>query len=105
MIPLSWYVDLCCCALLYWPVWCAGAQEFGGHFDGRRIDAQRRQCQPDCLLALFRTRRERIAHGPGFVAMVLAAAAAEAAVGLALIISAYRRRKTVVADELNLMKG
>ena len=40
-----------------------------------------------------------------FVAVVLAAAAAEAAVGLALIISAYRRRKTVVADELNLMKG
>ena len=39
-----------------------------------------------------------------FVAVVLAAAA-EAAVGLALIISAYRRRKTVVADDLNLMKG
>ncbi len=40
-----------------------------------------------------------------FVAVVLVAAAAEAAVGLALIISVYRRRKTVVADELNLMKG
>ena len=40
-----------------------------------------------------------------FVAVVLAAAAAEAAVGLALIISAYRKRKTVVADDLNLMKG
>jgi len=40
-----------------------------------------------------------------FIAIVLAAAAAEAVVGLALIISAYRRRKTVVADELNLMKG
>jgi NADH-quinone oxidoreductase subunit K len=40
-----------------------------------------------------------------FVAVVLVAAAAEAAVGLALIISAYRKRKTVIADELNLMKG
>lgn len=40
-----------------------------------------------------------------FVAVVFVAAAAEAAVGLALIISAYRRRQTVVADDLSLMKG
>lgn len=40
-----------------------------------------------------------------FVAIVFVAAAAEAAVGLALIISAYRRRRTVVADDLSLMKG
>ncbi len=40
-----------------------------------------------------------------FIAIVLAAAAAEAVVGLALIISAYRRRKTVVADDLTLLKG
>ncbi|MGH7463170.1 MAG: NADH-quinone oxidoreductase subunit K, partial [Longimicrobiales bacterium] len=31
-------------------------------------------------------------------------AAAEAAVGLALIISIYRRRQTVVAEEIDLMK-
>ena len=40
-----------------------------------------------------------------FIAVVLAAAAAEAVIGLALIISAYRRRKTVVADEMTLLKG
>ena len=40
-----------------------------------------------------------------FIAIVLAAAAAEAVVGLALIISAYRRRNTVFADDLDLMKG
>ncbi|BAJ63078.1 NADH-quinone oxidoreductase subunit NuoK [Anaerolinea thermophila] len=40
-----------------------------------------------------------------FVAIVLIAAAAEAVVGLALIISAYRRRQTVVVDEMNLLKG
>ena len=40
-----------------------------------------------------------------FVTIELAAAAAEAVVGLAIIISAYRRRKTVVADEMNLLKG
>lgn len=40
-----------------------------------------------------------------FVTIVFAAAAAETAVGLALFISAYRRRNTVVADELDLLKG
>lgn len=40
-----------------------------------------------------------------FITIILAAAAAEAVVGLALIISAYRRRKTVVADEMTLLKG
>ena len=40
-----------------------------------------------------------------FVAIVLVAAAAETAVGLALIISVYRRRSTVVVDDLSLMKG
>jgi NADH:ubiquinone oxidoreductase subunit K len=40
-----------------------------------------------------------------FVTIVFAAAAAETAVGLALIISAYRQRLTVVADELDLLKG
>ena len=40
-----------------------------------------------------------------FVAIVFAAAAAETAVGLALIISVYRRHKTVVAEDLDLLKG
>ena len=44
-------------------------------------------------------------RGLAFVAIVFVAAAAEAAVGLALIISAYRRRETVAAEDLNLMKG
>ena len=42
--------------------------------------------------------------GQVFVIIVLAVAAAEVAVGLALIISVYRGRKTVIADEIDLMK-
>jgi NADH:ubiquinone oxidoreductase subunit K len=42
--------------------------------------------------------------GQAFAVMVFAVAAAEVAVGLALVISIYRRRKTVAADEINLMK-
>jgi NADH:ubiquinone oxidoreductase subunit K len=44
-------------------------------------------------------------RGLAFIAIVFVAAAAEAAVGLALIISSYRRRETVVAEDMNLMKG
>jgi NADH:ubiquinone oxidoreductase subunit K len=44
-------------------------------------------------------------NGLVFMAVVFAAAAAEAAVGLALIISAYRRYDTVIADDLDLLRG
>ena len=44
-------------------------------------------------------------RGLTFVAIVFVAAAAEAAVGLALIISVYRRRNTVAAEDLDLLKG
>jgi NADH-quinone oxidoreductase subunit K len=40
-----------------------------------------------------------------FVTIVFAVAAAESAVGLALIISAYRRRNTVIAEDMNVLKG
>lgn len=42
--------------------------------------------------------------GQVFAIIVFAVAAAEVAVGLALVISVYRTRKTVVADELDMMK-
>jgi NADH-quinone oxidoreductase subunit K len=42
--------------------------------------------------------------GQAFAIMVFAVAASETAVGLALIISIYRRRSTVAADEIDMMK-
>jgi NADH:ubiquinone oxidoreductase subunit K len=42
--------------------------------------------------------------GQVFAIIVFAVAAAEVAVGLALVISVYRRRNTVVADEIDMMK-
>ncbi len=44
-------------------------------------------------------------HGLAFTTMVFVVAAGEVAVGLALVISAYRRRQTAVMDELTLLKG
>ncbi len=40
-----------------------------------------------------------------FALIVFVTAAAEVAVGLALILSAYRRRQTVVANDLDTLKG
>jgi NADH-quinone oxidoreductase subunit K len=55
------------------------------------------------LVAFWRYNPETIA-GQAFAVMVFAVAAAEVAVGLALVISIYRRRGTIMADEINLMK-
>jgi len=42
--------------------------------------------------------------GQGFAAFVFVVAAAEVAVGLALIISMYRNRRTVVAEEADTLR-
>jgi NADH-quinone oxidoreductase subunit K len=42
--------------------------------------------------------------GQVFAIIVFAVAAAEVAVGLALVISVYRQRRTVIADDLDMMK-
>ena len=56
------------------------------------------------LVAFWRYRYFDAMNGQAFAIMVFAVAAAEVAVGLALIISIYRRRNTVVADDIDLMK-
>jgi NADH-quinone oxidoreductase subunit K len=43
--------------------------------------------------------------GVGYAVLVIAVAAAEVAVGLAVVLAVYRTRKTVNVDEVNLMKG
>jgi len=56
------------------------------------------------LVAFWRYIAPTGADGQVFAAMVFVVAAAEVAVGLALIISVWRRRDTVSADELDLLK-
>lgn len=46
-----------------------------------------------------------VSSGWTWAILVLTVAAAEAAVGLALIIAVYRRRDSVVAEELDLLKN
>jgi NADH-quinone oxidoreductase subunit K len=56
------------------------------------------------LVAFWRYRTPAIIAGQAFAVIVFAVAAAEVAVGLALFISIYRRRHTVVADEIDMLK-
>lgn len=56
------------------------------------------------LVAFWRYRSPEMIAGQVFAVIVFAVAAAEVAVGLALVISLYRRRKTVVAEDIDLLK-
>jgi NADH-quinone oxidoreductase subunit K len=56
------------------------------------------------LVAFWRYLTPQVMAGQMFTIIVLTVAASEAAVGLALIISIYRRRNTVIAEDVDLMK-
>lgn len=56
------------------------------------------------LLAFWRYRAPATVGGQVFAVIVFAVAAAEVAVGLALFIAVYRRRHSILADEINLLK-
>ncbi|WP_345297023.1 NADH-quinone oxidoreductase subunit NuoK [Candidatus Villigracilis affinis] len=56
------------------------------------------------LVAFWRYGDVMVLAGQVFAVIVFAVAAAEVSVGLALVISVYRRRNTVVADELDMLK-
>jgi NADH-quinone oxidoreductase subunit K len=50
-------------------------------------------------------RAMRTLDGQVFVFFVMAVAAAEVAVGLAIIVNLFRLRESVFVDEINLLKG
>ncbi len=56
------------------------------------------------LVAFWRYLAPQQVNGQMFAVFVFAVAAAEAAVGLALIISIYRNRQTVIAEDINMLK-
>ncbi len=56
------------------------------------------------LVAFWRYLTPSLIVGQVFTLIVFTVAASEASVGLALIISIYRRRSTVAAEDINLMK-
>lgn len=56
------------------------------------------------LVSFWRYGDVNLMAGQVFAIIVFAVAAAEVAVGLALVISVYRQRNTVIADELDMLK-
>jgi NADH-quinone oxidoreductase subunit K len=57
------------------------------------------------LLAFWRYLSPAQMNGQVFAVVLLAVAAAETAVGLSLVISIYRLRKTVLPEETDMMRG
>lgn len=57
------------------------------------------------LVAFWRYLTPENVSGQAFAAFVFVVAAAEAAVGLAIILAVYRTRKSVVVDDVNLLRG
>ncbi|MEX0788957.1 MAG: NADH-quinone oxidoreductase subunit NuoK [Anaerolineales bacterium] len=101
MIPLSWYLVLAAA------IFCVGLY---GALARRNavailmgIELMLNAVNIN-LIAFWRYLNPGSMGGQVFAIIVFAVAASEAAVGLALIISIYRRRSTVAADELNLLK-
>jgi NADH-quinone oxidoreductase subunit K len=102
MIPLSWYL------LVAAALFCIGLY---GVFARRNAVAILMAVELMLnavninLVAFWRYMTPDRSGGMAWAVFVLTVAAAEAAVGLALIISVYRNRDSVVADDLDLMKN
>jgi NADH:ubiquinone oxidoreductase subunit K len=101
MIPLSWYIIFA--ALLF----CVGLY---GALARRNalailmaIEIMLNAVNIN-LVAFWRYITPGYVSGQVFALIVFAVAASEAAVGLALIISLYRKRKTVAVEEIDMLK-
>lgn len=57
------------------------------------------------LIAFWRYLEPNLVAGQVFALFIIVVAAAEAAVGLAMIIAIYRARQTIVADEVDSLRG
>ena len=57
------------------------------------------------LVAFWRHVAPNDVSGQVFAIVVIAIAAAEAAVGLAIVIAVYRRRRSAVVEELDILKN
>lgn len=101
MVPLSWYLALA--AALF----CVGVYGVLARKNAvailMSIELMLNAVNIN-LVAFWRYLTPQVTSGQMFTIIVLTVAAAEAAVGLALIISIYRRRNTVIAEDIDLMK-
>ncbi len=104
MIPLSWYLILAAALMGIGLYGVITRKNLVGALIGLELMLNSVNIN---LLAFWRYLHYAQPEMDGlvFVALAFVVAAAETAVGLALIISAYRSRKTVDVNEMNLLKG
>jgi len=102
MVPLEWYLILAAalfCAGLYGVLSRRNAVAIlmGVELMLNAVNVN--------LVAFWRYTEPAAVTGQAFALFVYAVAAAEAAVGLALIIAIWRTRDTVALEEIDLLKG
>lgn len=102
MIPLSWYLILAAALFSVGLFGVLARKNAIGILMGIELMLNAVNIN---LIAFWRYVTTSAMNGLVFAIIVIAAAAAEVAVGLAIIIAVYRGRSTVVADEVNEMKG
>jgi NADH-quinone oxidoreductase subunit K len=91
-IPLSWYLVLAAALFQHWSVGVLARKNAIAILLGVELMLNAVNIN---LVAFWRYLDPAQMAGQAFAVIVFAVAAAEVAVGLALIISVYRRRKTV----------
>ena len=101
MIPLSWYLILAAALFCIGLYGVLARKNIIAMLMGIELMLNAANIN---IVAFWRYLAPENIAGQAFAIMVFAVAAAEVAVGLALVISIYRRRKTVVADEIDIMK-
>jgi NADH:ubiquinone oxidoreductase subunit K len=101
MIPLNWYLIVS--AILF----CIGLYGALAHRNAigilMGIELMLNAVNIN-LIAFWRYITPEILTGQVFAIFVITVAAAEAAIGLALIISIFRNRQTVIVEDVDMMK-
>src|SRR3990167_7232823 len=101
MIPLSWYLALAAALFCVGPYGVLARKNAVAILMGIELMLNAVNIN---LVAFWRYLTPTVIAGQAFPIILFAVAASEAAVGLALIISIYRQRSTVIAEDIDLMK-
>jgi NADH-quinone oxidoreductase subunit K len=101
MVPLSWYLIFAAALFCFGLFGVLARKNAVAIFMGIELMLNAVNVN---LIAFWRYRAPILIAGQAFAVIVFATAAAEVAVGLAIVISVYRRRNTIAADEINLLK-
>jgi len=101
MIPLSWYLTVAAIIFCIGLYGALARRNAIGVLMGIELMLNAVNIN---LVAFWRYVTPQLLTGQVFAIFVITVAAAEAAIGLALIISIFRNRQTVIVEEVDMMK-